>query len=148
MKKIEKLIQKGEIKEFVLRMVGAAVPADNRPQPEKGGGSNTNTDRIVVAATANAQLHVVTTILGGLQDGDSARQRKKLLRAASQEGLVGQVNLTYEEPPYVQHETIQFTNEEAKRVVHPHNDAIVLKAQVANNLVKRVLIDNGSRYNL
>ena len=31
-----------------------------------------------------------------------------------------------------------------KRVVHPHNDAIVLKAQVANNLVKRVLIDNGN----
>ena len=28
--------------------------------------------------------------------------------------------------------------------MHPHNDAIVLKAQVANNLVKRVLIDNGS----
>ena len=35
-----------------------------------------------------------------------------------------------------------FTNEEAKRVVHPHNDAIVLKAQVTNNLVKRVLVDN------
>jgi len=109
-------------------MVGDAVPADNRPQPEKGGGPNANPDRTAVAATADAQLHVVTTILGGLQDGDSARQRKKLLRAASQEGLAGQVNLTYEEPPSVPHETIQFTNEEAKRVVHPHNDAIVLKA--------------------
>ena len=54
------------------------------------------------------------------------------------------VNFTYEEPPSVPHETMYFTNEEAKRVVHPHNDAIVLKAQVANNLVKRVLIDNGS----
>ena len=77
-------------------MVGTAAPTDNRPQPEKGGGATTNTDRTSVAATADAQLHVVTTILGGLQDGDSARQRKKLLSAASQEGLAGQVNLTYE----------------------------------------------------
>ena len=54
------------------------------------------------------------------------------------------VNFTYEEPPSVPHEMMYFTNEEVKRVVHPHNDAIVLKAQVANNLVKMVLIDNGS----
>ena len=37
-----------------------------------------------------------------------------------------------------------FTNKDVNRVVHPYNDAIVLKAQVANNLVKRILIDNGS----
>ena len=42
------------------------------------------------------------------------------------------------------YETMYFTNEEVKRVMYPHNDAIVLKAQVANNLVKRVLIDNGT----
>ena len=34
------------------------------------------------------------------------------------------------EPPSVPHETIQSTNEEAKRVVHPHNDAIVLNVGI------------------
>ena len=86
----------------------------------------------------------MTTILGGPQGGDSARQRKKFLRAVAQEDAAMHVNLTYKEPPAVPHETMYFTNEEAKRVLHPHNDAIVLKAQVANNLVKMVLIDNGS----
>ena len=28
--------------------------------------------------------------------------------------------------------------------MHPHNDAIVVRAQVANNMVRRVIIDNGS----
>ena len=125
-------------------MISDAVPTTNRQMPGNGGGTNTNTDHAPVAATADTQLHVITTILGGMQDGDSARQRKKLLRAASQEGLAGQVNLNYEGPPSIPYEMIQFTNEEAKPIVHPHNDAIVLKAQVANNLVKMVLSDNGS----
>ena len=46
------------------------------------------------------------------------------------------INVTYEEPPSVPHETMYFTNEEAKRVVHSHNDAIVLKAQVGKKLGK------------
>ena len=125
-------------------MISTAVPTTIGQQLGKNRGTNTNADCTTVAATSNAQLQVVTTVQGGLQDGNLARQRKKLLRAASQEDLAGQVNLTYAEPPFAPYEIIQFTNEEAKQVVHPHNDAIVLKAQVANNLVKRVLIDNGS----
>ena len=37
-----------------------------------------------------------------------------------------------------------FTNQKAVRVLHPHNDAIVVSAPIANNLVRRILIDNGS----
>ena len=32
--------------------------------------------------------------------------------------------------------------------MHPHNDPIVVKAYVANNMVKRILIDNGSFANI
>ena len=74
-------------------MISAAVPTTNRQQSGKYGGTNTNIDRTMVAATADTQLNVVTTILGGPKDGDSARQKKKLLRASSQEGIAGQVNV-------------------------------------------------------
>ena len=90
------------------------VPTNDKPQPGKGGGTNTNTNHTTVTATVDTQLHVVTTILDGLQTGIQLGKKKKLLRAASQEGLAGQVNLTYEEPPSIPYEMIQFTNEKAK----------------------------------
>ncbi|XP_024029047.1 uncharacterized protein LOC112093867 [Morus notabilis] len=39
---------------------------------------------------------------------------------------------------------ITFTEEEARKLLHPHNDAIVVSLQVANSLVHQILIDNGS----
>lgn len=41
-----------------------------------------------------------------------------------------------------------FTSEEVKLVVHPYNDTIVVMGQVANNLVKIILIDNNSSTNV
>lgn len=40
--------------------------------------------------------------------------------------------------------TIHFTEEEARCVMHPYNDAIVVGAQIASNMVKRILVDSGS----
>ena len=40
--------------------------------------------------------------------------------------------------------TIVFTNENARRLHHPHNDAIVITLAIANYTTRRVLIDNGS----
>ncbi|GMN66603.1 hypothetical protein TIFTF001_035665 [Ficus carica] len=39
---------------------------------------------------------------------------------------------------------ITFTDDEADRLLQPHNDALVGENRVANNVVRRVLIDNGS----
>ena len=39
---------------------------------------------------------------------------------------------------------ITFTEEEARTMRHPHNDALVVSLKVANNLVHRILVDNGS----
>ena len=125
-RQIEALIQRGELKEFVLRMISAVGPTTNRPQSGKGGGIAASVDRTVATVDANPQLHVVTIILGGPKDGDSAQQRKKFLRAVAQEDTAIHVHFTYEEPSSVPHEMMYFTNEEAKRVMHPHNDAIVI----------------------
>ena len=39
---------------------------------------------------------------------------------------------------------ITFTDDEADRLLHPHNDALIGEIRVADNVICRVLIDNGS----
>ena len=39
---------------------------------------------------------------------------------------------------------ITFTDDEADQLLHPHNDALVGEIRVADNVIRRVLIDNGS----
>ena len=40
--------------------------------------------------------------------------------------------------------TISFTDEEAERIHHPHDDAIVITLLIADYTTMRVLVDNGS----
>ena len=40
--------------------------------------------------------------------------------------------------------TISFTNEDAERIHHPHDDAIVITLLIADYTTRRVLVDNGS----
>ena len=41
-------------------------------------------------------------------------------------------------------QAITFTDKDARRVHHPHDDAIVITLLIADYTTKRVLIDNGS----
>ena len=41
-------------------------------------------------------------------------------------------------------QAITFTNADAERVHHPHDDAIVITLLIADYTTKRVLVDNGS----
>ena len=41
-------------------------------------------------------------------------------------------------------QAITFMDEEAKRIHHPHNDAIVITLLIADYITRRVLVDNGS----
>ena len=40
--------------------------------------------------------------------------------------------------------TISFTDEDAERIHHPHDDAIVITLLIADYTTRRVLVDNGS----
>ena len=75
--------------------------------------------------------------------GDSAREQKNYARAAQDNHYV---NLTKRVSKISKLENIEitFTEKEALKVIHPHNDALVVSLKVANNLVHRVLVDNGS----
>ena len=41
-------------------------------------------------------------------------------------------------------QAITFTDKDAERVHHPHDDAIVITLLIANYTTRRVLVDNGS----
>ena len=43
---------------------------------------------------------------------------------------------------------ITFTNENARQLHHPHDDAIVITLTITNYTTRRVLIDNGSSANI
>ncbi|GMN50980.1 hypothetical protein TIFTF001_020135 [Ficus carica] len=39
---------------------------------------------------------------------------------------------------------ITFTDDETDRLLHPHNDVLIREIRVADNVIRRILIDNGS----
>ena len=41
-------------------------------------------------------------------------------------------------------QSITFTDEDAERIHHPHDDAIVITLLIADYTTRRVLVDNGS----
>ena len=43
---------------------------------------------------------------------------------------------------------ITFTDEDAERVHHPHDDAIVITLLIVDYMTKRVLMDNGNSANI
>ena len=45
-------------------------------------------------------------------------------------------------------QAITFTDEYAKRVYHPHDDAIIITLLIADYMTRRVLVDNESSANI
>ena len=45
-------------------------------------------------------------------------------------------------------QAITFTDDDAKRIHHPHDDAIVITLFIADYTTRRVLVDNGSSANI
>ena len=45
-------------------------------------------------------------------------------------------------------QAITFTDEDAERVHHPHDDAIVITLLIVDYMTKRVLMDNGNSANI
>ena len=80
-------------------------------------------------------------ILGGTTTtGSSKKARKTYLR------MVQNVQLTSSIPKIAQQESplIGFSEEDARRLHHPHDDALVISIRVGDYNVHQVLVDNGS----
>ena len=84
-------------------------------------------------------------IVGGTAvTGSSKRARKTYFR------VVQNVQLTGDVPRIAQREspTIGFPEEDARRLHHPHDDALVVSIRIEVYNMHRVLIDNGSSANI
>ena len=71
--------------------------------------------------------------------GQSSKSRKTYLK------VVQNVQLSKRSPRMRMDEpAITFTDEDAERVHHPHDDAIVITLLIVDYTTRRVLVDNGS----
>ena len=80
-------------------------------------------------------------IVGGMAiTGSSKKAWKTYLR------MVQNVQLTGSVPKIVRRESpiIGFSEEDARRLHHPHDDALVVSIRVEDYNMHRVLVDNGS----
>ena len=84
-----------------------------------------------IEESSRPPLGEIRVIIGGTSTGQTSKSKKTYLK------VVQNVQL-FDEP------TISFTDEEAERIHHPHDDAIVITLLIADYTTRRVLVDNGS----
>ena len=84
-------------------------------------------------------LGEIRVIIGGTSAGKTSKSKKTYLK------VVQNVQLSRRSPRTrgIDKPTISFTNEEAERICHPHDNAIVITLLIADYTTKRVLVDNG-----
>ena len=83
-------------------------------------------------------------IVGGTATtGSSRKARKTYLRMVQNVQLIGTL------PKIAQRESpiIGFSEEDARRLHHPHDDALAVSIHIGDYNVHRVLVDNGSSAN-
>ena len=85
-------------------------------------------------------LREIRVIIGGSSTGQSSKSKKAYLK------VVQSVQLSGRSPRArsTDEQAITFTVEDAKRIHHPHDDAIVITVLIADYTTRRVLVDNES----
>ena len=85
-------------------------------------------------------LGEIRIIVGGNSMGQSSKSKKTYLKVVQNVQLSGRSPRTRsrDEP------AISFTDEDAKRIHYPHDDAIIITLLIADYTTRRVLVDNGS----
>ncbi|XP_030924206.1 uncharacterized protein LOC115951026 [Quercus lobata] len=119
---IENLIRQGKLKHFVGR--------DRTDEKLKGK----------MEESSRPPLGEIRIIVGGNPMGQSSKSKKTYLKVVQNVQLSGRPPRTrlMDEP------TISFTDEDAERIHHPHDDAIVITLLIVDYTTRRVLVDNGS----
>ena len=97
-----------------------------------------------VEESSRPLLREIRMIIRGRLTGQSSRSRKTYLK------VVQNVQLSGRSPKIrnTDEQAITFTDEDAARIHHPHDDAIVITLLIADYTTRRVLVDNGSLANI
>ena len=137
---IEALIQGGYLQEYISRLVTV-------------GRQNVNAPRALALANnvsmnnpSDGPPYEVYTIFGGYAADDSAKARKDRVRLARDIAMGHQINMAEHVAKLSRKENtiISLTDDEARHLIHPHIDALVVTLSIANEKVFSILIDIGS----
>ena len=85
-------------------------------------------------------LGEIRVIVVGTSTGQSSKSRKTYLKVVQNIQLLGR-------PPRTRganKQTITFTDKDARKVHHPHDDAIIITLLITDYTTRWVLVDNGS----
>ena len=137
---IELLIRQGHLRRY-------ARPAGNQAAPEAPGGNERAERRQRSPPVAGTLL----TICGGPHlagEGNKALERYARTLRHEQDAELMAVNSCVSKKPRREEECIIFTKQDAAHVHFPHSDPLVVEMQIANMIVKRVLVDTGSSVNI
>ena len=121
-KQIEYLIKQGKLRNFLGR--------DHKDKKLKGK----------LEESSRPPLGEIRVIIGGTSTGQSSKSRKTYLKVMQNVQLSGRsprMRVTDEQ-------AITFTDKDAERVHHPHDDTIVITLLIADYTTRRVLVNNGS----
>ena len=97
-----------------------------------------------IKESSQPPLGEIRMIIGGGLTGQSSRSRKTYLKVVQNVQLSGRSPKTRT----TDEQAITFTNEDAARIHHPHDDAIVVTLLITDYTTRRVLVDNGSSANI
>ena len=123
---IEALIREGKLQKFVSKERTDTHPREQAPRWENNHPRPPVGDiRMIIGGTATTR--------------SSKKARKTYLRMVQNVQLMGSVpKIARRESPI-----IGFSEEDARRLHHPHDEALVISVRVGDYNVHRMLVDNG-----
>ncbi|KAL0291762.1 UNVERIFIED_CONTAM: hypothetical protein Sradi_7014800 [Sesamum radiatum] len=131
---IERLV--GYFKEFILKKTRAAEREGTHERKERG--RSWSKERFKGRVDNAPVKGVIHTIAGGPAGGDSGRSRKKYAR------YLETARRSYRIMSVDKEEDITFGKGDLEADMGSQNDPMVIKMDIANFLVHKVLVDNGS----
>ncbi|XP_019160717.1 PREDICTED: uncharacterized protein LOC109157271 [Ipomoea nil] len=160
-RQIEELIQMGYLGQFikrpgqaqgqaqgqkpgnVWRKGGGQAPSTSAPRKRDHHDHSSEEEEKTTEDSQPPKKRAIYVIFGGPEGGDSPAERKRWARSL----YVGEVTRTpHEKRP--KREPIMFTDADLPDGPLPHRDALVVKLDINNVVVHRVLVDTGSSVNV
>ncbi|XP_013727509.2 uncharacterized protein LOC106431243 [Brassica napus] len=130
---VNELLQKGHLREFLSEKAKAHFSKETSGKPKGDAPSSPpRQDRVIHVISGGSEIRGISHAAAK----KSTRNAKYGLETAQPKRLL------------LGTDEISFTAKKQERILAPHHDALVVSLTVANCLVKRILIDNGSSSNI